>query len=247
MSDILLSAFLLSVVLLGIHSYFGMEIIKRGIIFTDLAVGQAAALGAAAALHFFHGAWQYPLSLAAALTAGLVIAVVVRRVGHPEAFIGLTYALCIAGVSLLLSRTPHGTEELERLMAADILFTPLSEIARAAALYAAMGLLLAIASRRTSPSIWDILFFLAFAVTVTSSVRLAGVLVVFALLVGPASIALRFGASKPLATAWVIGTAVNLVAVLASFAADLPTGHTIVFMQALAALCSLIVAPRRRT
>ena len=67
MMDILLTPFLLSVVLVGIHSFFGMEILKRGIIFTDLAIGQMAALGAAVSLLFFDGQYLYPTSLLFAL------------------------------------------------------------------------------------------------------------------------------------------------------------------------------------
>ena len=61
MADILLSAFVLSVVLLGIHSFFGLEIIRRGIIFTDLEIGQMSALGAALSILFLDGKYLYPV------------------------------------------------------------------------------------------------------------------------------------------------------------------------------------------
>ncbi|MBN2202079.1 metal ABC transporter permease, partial [bacterium] len=92
MSDILLSAFILCLVLLGIHSYFGLEIIRRGIIFTDLAIGQMAALGAAISLLFLDGHFIYPISLGFALAGGFIIAFASRRDIHLEAFIGLLYA-----------------------------------------------------------------------------------------------------------------------------------------------------------
>jgi zinc/manganese transport system permease protein len=236
MSDILFSAFLLSVVLLFIHSYFGLEIIRRGIIFTDLAIGQMAALGAAFSLFFLDGRLMYPVSLAFALTAGLLIAFVSRRGNHLEAFIGLMYAFGFTGVYILLSKSYHGMEEFQKLMAADILFTPLRDIIHTAYIYAGLGVVIWFFQRYTSGWMRDILFFVTFAVTVTSSVRLAGVLVVFALLVGPALIALAIGRGRLLFHAWAIGTVINVSAIALSYQFDFPTGYSIVFCNALLAL-----------
>ena len=139
MVDILLPAFFLSLVLLGIHSYFGIEIIKRGIIFTDLAVGQMAALGAATSLLFFDGLYIYPISLSFALIGGLLIAFASRKTENLEAFIGLLYAFGLSGVFILLSKSPHGAEEFQNLMASDILFTANSEILKVAVIYSLLG------------------------------------------------------------------------------------------------------------
>ncbi|MGA9116074.1 MAG: metal ABC transporter permease [Bacteroidota bacterium] len=236
MTDILFAAFLLSGVLLGISSWFGLEIIRRGIIFTDLAVGQAAALGAALSLSLLEGEYLYPLSLLLALAAGFVIAFASRRSSHVEAFIGLLYAFGFAGVYILLSKSYHGMEAFQKLMAADILFTPLEEILQSGVLFALLGAGLAFVHRRTGGLVRDILFFTAFAVMVTSAVKLAGVLVVFALLVGPALIATRIPTGIPLVNAWIIGTAINVLAILVSSTWDFPTGYMVVFLNALAAL-----------
>ncbi len=134
MMDVLGTAFLLSVVLLGIHSYFGIEIIKRGIIFTDLAIGQMAALGAATSIIFLDGQYMYVISLLFALFGGFLNSIAVRKVRHVEAFIGLMYALGVSGVFILLSKAAHGTEEFQKLLAADILFTPMSDIIKTAIL-----------------------------------------------------------------------------------------------------------------
>ncbi len=238
MSDLLFSAFLLSLVLLGIHSFFGLEIIRRGIIFTDLAIGQMAALGAAVSLFFLDGKFLYPVSLCFALAGGLLIAAMSRRKIHLEAFIGLLYAFGLSGVILVLSKSAHGLEMFQRLTAADILFTPMHEIIKTAVLYSALGGFLFWSQRKTQGKLRDFLFFITFAVTVTSSVRLAGVLVVFALLVAPALIALKCGFKRPLLLAWGIGTVVNLIAIVASYRLDLPTGYAIVFFNALAALAA---------
>lgn len=241
MIDILASAFFLSVILLGIHSFFGIEIIRRGIIFTDLAIGQTAALGAAVSLLFFHGAYIYPLSLGFALCGGLLIAVVSRRTENPEAFIGLLYAFAISAVFIILSRSPHGMEEFTRLMAADILFTPSVTIIRTALLYSVIGLFIFIVYARSAGPARDIIFFITFALTVTSSVQIAGVLVVFSLLVGPAFIALKAGCGKPLILAWIIGTIINLACILISYRLDIPTGYTVVCGNSLCALLAAII------
>ncbi|MCK5221860.1 MAG: metal ABC transporter permease, partial [Candidatus Aminicenantes bacterium] len=185
MMDVLGTAFLLSIVLLGIHSYFGIEIIRRGIIFTDLAVGQMAALGAAISLMFLEGQFIYLISLLFALIGGFLNSLAVRKVKHVEAFIGLMYAFGVAGVFILLSKSAHGTEEFQKLLAADILFTPMSEILKTAALFGALGIFIFFVNQRATGILKDVLFFTTFAITITSSVRLAGVFVVFALLIAP--------------------------------------------------------------
>ncbi|MCU0849332.1 MAG: metal ABC transporter permease [Spirochaetes bacterium] len=241
MIEIMLPAFLLSVVLLGIHSYYGLEIIRRGIIFTDLAIGQAAALGAAASLVFFPGVPLYPMSLFLALSCGALIAFASRRMPHLEAFIGLLYAAGIAGVFLVLSRHPHGMENFQNLMASDIIFTPMDEILKAAGLYAIIGLVLILLYPRIRGVFRDFIFFCTFALTVTSSVRLAGVLVVFALLVSPAVISLGLSLGRPLISAWVIGVVINVLSLLISYWLDLPAGYVLVFFHSVFALCISIV------
>lgn len=228
-------AFAVSVVLLGIHSFFGLEIIRRGIIFTDLAIGQVAALGSAVSLLCFEGHHLYPISLGFALAAGLLIGLLSRREQNIEPIIGLMYALGISGVFLLLSRSPQGMEEIQKLMAYDILFTPMSEVLKTAGLYAGLGLVLFFT--RKLQGLWrELVFFTVFAATVTSSVKLAGVLVVFSLLVSPALIAIYLPGRFKLAMAWGIGVLVNAAAVMLSIKFDLPTGYSVVFAQTAAAM-----------
>lgn len=235
MIDILFPAFLLSLVLLGIHSYFGLEIIERGIIFTDLAIGQMAAMGAAISLLLFHGEYSYLTSLFFALLTGLLISLASKRVRQLEAFIGLLYAFGISGVFILLSKSPHGMEAFHELMAADILFTPLKEIVHTAIFYSLLGVFIFFVMRRTKGFLRDLLFFTTFALTVTSSVKMAGVLTIFALLISPALIVKTLGVRRPVISAWIIGTFINLLALGLSYEFDLPTGYTLVFMHALLA------------
>ena len=236
MNDILLSAFFLSIVLLGIHSYFGLEIIRRGIIFTDLAIGQMAALGAALSVLFLHGEYLYPISLLFALLGGYSISLISKHEKNPEPFIGLMYAFGIAGVYILLSKSSHGMETFQKLMAADILFTPLREIVKTAVLYSALGVFIFFFHRKTTGAVRDVLFFITFAITVTSSVKLAGVLIVFSLLLAPALIAIILGKGILLINAWIIGTILNIIAIIVSYRFDFPTGYAIVFFHSFAAL-----------
>ena len=203
--EILFSAFLLSLVLVGIHAYFGLEIIRRGIIFTDLAVGQAAALGAAASLFFGTAGSSTDALCWQPCWGPCGLPWLPGRGDFPEAFIGLVYALGISAVFLLLSKSPHGTEEFQRLLVSDLLYVSLDQVALTAGLYALIGLALWGLTRLPEGRLRHTGFFLLFALTVTSSVKLAGVLVVFALLVGPALVAVTLFDRHQLWIAWIYG------------------------------------------
>lgn len=241
--DILFTAFLLSVVLVGIHSFFGMEILKRGIIFTDLAIGQMAALGAAVSLFFFEGKFLYPTSLLLAFLGAYVIALASKVEKLSEAFIGLIYAFGIATVFLILSKSPHGTEDFQRLLANDLLFVSLQDIYTTTGIYFLIGTGLYLTGKFFKNQLKDISFFLLFAVTVTSSVKLAGVLVVFSLLVAPALVSLMMVTRFNLLFSWVYGTLVNLLGVIISYKLDLPTGYTLVSLHSLLAAFVFLIKP----
>jgi zinc/manganese transport system permease protein len=237
MIDILFSTFLLSIVLVGIHSYFGLEIIKRGIIFTDLAIGQMAAFGTAISLLLFDGSYMYSISLLFAVGAALLIAYSTKISHYPEAVIGLLYAFSLSAVYIALSKTYHGMEEFQRLLASDILFTPLPKIFETAVIYSSVGIALAVVQKNTkNNNIKNILFFVLFAITVTSSVKLAGVLIVFSLLLSPAMIALSLQLKYPLIVAWIAGSISNLIAIGLSYKLDLPTGYTLVAVHTITAM-----------
>lgn len=243
MIEILIPAFLLSVILLGIHAYFGLEIIKRGIIFTDLAIGQMAAVGAAISLILFNGKYSYVISLFFALSAAVLIAYISRKSKNVEAFIGLMYALGVSSIFIIMSNSPHGMEEFNKLMAADILFTSYSELIKVFILYSVLGIILYFVEKYMNGYLKNFLFFTIFAVTVTSSVKLAGVLIVFSILVSPALIAITLKLKRPLLSAWLIGIIVNIIAIFSSFKFDFPTGYTVVmFHSSLSLLVYLAVA-----
>src|SRR5204862_7436038 len=145
---------------------------------------------------------------------------------------------------LLIDRAPQGSEHLKQILTGNILIAGLDELAIIAPLYAAVGALHVLLRRRLLQAgsfVWDVVFFATFGVVVTSSVALAGVLLVFSFLIIPASIGVLYAdtLARQLAIGWVAGTITSAAGLAASFAFDLPTGATMVcaFGGALALAC----------
>ena len=227
---LLYPAFILAMALVFIHAIFGIEIIKRGVIFTDLAIGQFAAIGVAMSLLFFDGQYAFILTFVFALFGALLISVATHRVMYVEAFIGMLYAFGASSIIVLLSNTTQGTELFNKLQATDILFTTLSDLSEPLILYSIVAILFFSFYHKLSGLAREVLFFTLLALTVTSSVQLAGVLVVFILLIVPALFALLQHRFAQLAVAWGWGSCIIIVAMLLSYTFDLPTGYTIVFV-----------------
>jgi len=259
--------FLMCLVLTGIHAYLGFHVIAREVVFVDIALAQIAALGATAA--FLMGyeleTWQsYAAGLSFTIGGALVLALTrspTRRVSQ-EAVIGVVYAVSAAGAVLLADRSPHGSEHLRGMLVGSLLSVRGADVLQIAGLYAAVGVLHWLCHRpffliSTDPDracregwrvrAWDFLFYASFGVVVTSSVRIAGVLLVFSYLIVPAlaGILLARGIGARLAVGWTFGAAVSVVAMLASAVLDLPTGATVVCAFG-ACLLALGLARRRR-
>ena len=247
MLDLLALPFLACLILTGIHAYLGLHVLARGVIFVDLALAQVAALGLTLALLAGHpiqsdAAWWYALVFA--VGGALLFAVTrLRRAPIPqEAIIGIVYAVSAALGVLVVDRAPQGAEHIKQLLVGSILTVSAGEVVSLAALYAVVGVVHWLARRpllaiSLAPEAaggrvvaWDALFYTSFAVVVTSSVRLAGVLLVFSFLVVPAAVAalLARGVAARLAIGWAVGAVVSAAGLLASYRWDLPTGATIV-------------------
>lgn len=197
---------LAALILVGTHTYLGLHVISRNVFFVDLALAQVAALGSTVAYLFgFEMAdpITYFVSLLFAVGGAWFFSVArVRDNRVPqEAIIGLAFAVASAGAILLSAENPHGAEHLRDIMAGSILVVSPSEVVHAAIYYGVIGvfhwvfrkkfLLLsmdreAAIKQGMNVQLWDFLFYLSFAVVITSSVRIAGVLLVFILLVAPA-------------------------------------------------------------
>jgi len=244
MMDILLTPIALIVILVMMHSWFGMGILQRGIIFTDLAIAQFAALGSAISLGYFHEEYFYLLTLSFALLSALLISVASQRKIKLEAFIGLLYVLGASGIMMVLSHSAEGMEHFKSLLASDILFTTPEAVMKSGVIYACIALALWKVYPRLNGFVKELTFFSLLALTVTSSVQLAGVLVVFVLLIAPPFVVLSFELKRPLLYSFYFGWFFGIVAIVVSYYYDLPTGYTIVFLGAL--LSSLIVLVRSK-
>lgn len=242
--------FLMCLVLTGIHAYLGFHVIAREVVFVDIALAQIAALGATAAFLFGFDleTWEsYAFALAFTILGAVVLALTRSRERHvsQEAVIGVVYVVSAAAAVLLADRSPHGAEHLRGMLVGSILSVTGSEVLKVAILYAAIGLFHWQCRRpffliSTDPAgayrdgwrvrWWDFLFYASFGVVVTSSVRIAGVLLVFSYLIVPALAAIVVGGRMRtrLLVGWAFGTLVSLVAMVASAVLDLPTGATVV-------------------
>jgi zinc/manganese transport system permease protein len=262
--------FAASAIFVGIHTYLGLHVLRRNVVFADLALAQLSALGATAAFTIGYP----PASLAgfsyALLFTGLgaVLLTASRRFARSvsqEAIVGILYVTATAATILLIDRAPQGAEHVKRMLIGSILTVEPGDLVKFAVLYGAIGLmhwifrrpLLAVSQHGKAGqgnwrvAFWDLAFFLSFGVVVTSSVAAAGVLLVFSFLIIPAVIGTLF--SRRIAPALVIGSMAGIVAsacgLLGSFLLDLPTGAAMVvaFVIVLALgglLRALAVAPR---
>ena len=231
-------SFLVAVCLVGIHAYFGIQVLARKVIFVDLALAQIAALGATVAFMLGHPAQSiatYGYSLAFTLLAAVLLAFT-RAWGTrvpQEALIGVIYVVAAAMAVLLIDRAPQGAEHLKQILTGNILTSGLNEVAVIVPLYAAVGLLHWLLRRWLTGAgslVWEFVFYATFGVVVTSSVAIAGVLLVFSFLIIPAAIGVMFASSlaRQLAIGWIVGTFTSAAGLAASFAFDLPTGAAMV-------------------
>jgi zinc/manganese transport system permease protein len=234
----LLPPFLVAVCLVGIHTYFGLQVLARRVIFVDLALAQVAALGATVGFMLGHpaqGLAAYGYSLAFAVAAAALLAGTRAWAGRvpQEALIGVVYVVAAAASILLIDRAPQGAEHLKQILTGNILTSGTDELAVIVPLYAAVGAVHWMLRRRldgAGPFAWEFVFYATFGVVVTSSVAIAGVLLVFSFLIIPAAIGVIYASSpaRQLAIGWTTGTLASAVGLGLSFALDLPTGATMV-------------------
>jgi zinc/manganese transport system permease protein len=240
-------------VIVAIHSYLGLHVLAREVIFVDLSLAQMAALGSAVAVL----AGSQPDSTSAFLYAlgftslGAAVFALTRteekgRVPQ-EAFIGIVYVVASAAAILVADRTPRGGEAIKDILVGSLLWVSWPVIGRLAAVYLVIGVFHWALRRRFltisfqpetalahgwSIRWWDFLFYLSFGIVITFSVPIAGVLLVFSFLVVPAAIAFQFTRRYgPLAiVSWLAGAAASAAGLLVSFRYDLPTGPMVVVM-----------------
>ena len=251
--EFLAAPFVASLILTGIHAYLGVHVVERGVIFVDLSLAQIAALGATIALLLPfagedpHGPWAYWISLGFTFIGAAVFSTIrAKRARIPqEAIIGISYAVASAATILVMSQATAESEHLKYMLVGSILTVSWSEVAKTALLYALIGAFHylfrdkflkismgheAAEAAGLNVKLWDFLFYASFGFVVTSSVAIAGVLLVFCYLIVPSVAAMLFAESigRRLAIGWTMGTVVSVVGIYLSVQLDLPTGATMV-------------------
>lgn len=243
-------ALLTSFVLAGIHTYLGFHVVSRGVIFVDLSLAQAAAFGAVVAVSVGleeHSTFGYFVSLGFTFIAAWLISSARTRDNRvpQEAFIGIFYALFTAGVLLLLSHQATGAELLNHLLAGSLLTVQPDELITIAVLYSIVGLLhwllrkrfmlISIDRQRAKAEgmkvrYWDFLFYATFGVVVTSSVAVAGVMLVFALLIIPpvSALLLTLQPSKRMIFGWLFGFIGSVGGIVSAIIFDLPVSASVI-------------------
>lgn len=243
--DILWPAFLAGLLVLATHVPLGRLVLDRGIVFIDLAIAQVAGLGVVIAdfLGWEPNGWSVQASAvtAALLSAGFLIWTEKHLAALQEAVIGVVFVVAASAEIILFGFNPHGAEHLKDLLVGQILWVTPEQLLPVAALYAvvlAVYLFQDLARRR-------VLFYALFAVTVTASVQLVGVFLVFASLIVPALAARITGTRRPLPFAYAFGLIGYVIGLLSSAFLDFPTGAAIVCALALMAAGTLIVGAYR--
>ena len=254
----------------GILVYYGLHIIRREVIFVDLALAQVATLGTCVCLYLGHEPddphnyfWSLGFTMAGALLFTFTRSNKHARVPQ-EALIGIIYVVAAAGGILLMSKSPHGKEELQRTLVGDLLTVTPLEIGKTAALYVVIGLVHFIFRKQfirlsfdhehaeaggLSVKFWDFLFYALFGLIVTSFVQVGGVLMVFSYLIVPAASATFLVSSLPmrLLVGWIVATLASVAGLYWSFKNDLPTGAAVVCALGISLLVSGIISKLRRT
>src|SRR5712691_8940826 len=264
----LAAPFVASLILTGIHAYLGVHVVERGVIFVDLSLAQIAALGATIALLLPitggdpHSPISYWISLAFTFLGAFVFSTIrSRRARIPqEAIIGICYAVASAAAILAMSKATSESEHLKDMLVGNILAVSWPEVGKTAILYGAIGtfhyifrhrfLAISLNPRKAeaegiSIKGWDFLFYASFGFVVTSSVAIAGVLLVFCYLIVPSVAAMLYADTigRRLAIGWSMGTVVSALGVYASLKLDLPTGATIVCTFGLVLVLMATVCP----
>lgn len=253
MLEFMLAPFVACMVLVAIHSYLGLHVIAREVIFVDLALAQMAALGSVVAL-LVGAAPDSSMAFVSSLIFTAVGAAVFAftrtsgkgRIPH-EAIIGIVYVVASAAAILVADKAPRGAEEIRDVLVGAIIWVTWPTILKKTLAYVALGLFYYVFRRRFLTisfhpdeaerlgwkiKWWDFWFYISFGITVTIAVPIAGVLMVFTMLVVPAAIAFLYTRDirRMVLISWGAGALASLLGLWLSYVGNLPTGPLIVCM-----------------
>ena len=266
MIDLILVPLVAALIILAINAYFGLHIIRRGVIFVDLAFAQIAALGSTIA--FLLGAEvgdprSYLFAFGFTLLGALLFSLTRVENGHvsQEAYIGISYVVASAAVILLSSFSAEGAEHVKETLTGSLIWATWPTVLKMGGVFALValfhwrfrGAMLAVTfAPETMPGVkgWDFVFYLTFGIAITFSVGLAGVLLIFSTLVIPAVIAFLYTDRflPALVIAWATGAVAVIAGIAASFVWDITTGPLLVCTFGLALVVAALLRPliRRR-
>jgi zinc/manganese transport system permease protein len=240
---ILLPAFIAGLIVLLTHIPLGYEVLRRGIIFIDIAVAQIAGLGVIVAYSLGwdeHGPAAQIAAVSSALLGAWILSVLEKKHGkHQEALIGTSFILAATGGILLLANNPHGGEHLKELLVGQILWVEWSQLLFAAVISIAVLLFwLRFRQKTRGPG-----FYLLFAIAITVSVQLVGVYLVFASLIIPALATTGYTKHSGIVLSFIIGIMGYASGLVLSALLDLPSGAVIVWTIAASALIIKTAVP----
>ncbi len=251
MLELMLPPFVACMLLVAIHSYLGLHVIAREVIFVDLSLAQMAALGTVVALLVgvtpdSQTAYFFALGFTA---FGAALFSLTRTAAHgrvpQEALIGIVYVVASAAAILVADKAPHGADAIKDVLVGSLIWVTWATNLKLAIAYTLLGAFHFLLRKRFLTisfqpeeahragwriKWWDFWFYLSFGVVITFSVPVGGVLMVFTFLVVPAAIAFLFTRDlRRLAIiAWVSGALASALGLWASYRFDLPTGPLIV-------------------
>jgi zinc/manganese transport system permease protein len=251
MTSLLLFPFLACVILVLVHVYFGAFVLKRGILFIDLALAQWAALGYVVA-HLLGITEALPLFLTGfgfTIIASMILTglkPLYNKINLQEAVIGVMYIGAATIAIGIISSTGMEEHHLKDMLTGHLLFTQASDLIPAAILYSIIGIILATCHSRFTQSkspLWDLIFYILFGCVVTSSVKIAGILLVFSYLVLPvlSTVLLTQKLHSQMIAGWIIGITSSVIGLGLSLVLDIPPSYCIILTLCTGWILSILI------
>ncbi|MDX2415115.1 MAG: metal ABC transporter permease [Bacteroidales bacterium] len=259
------------VLIVLINVYFGVHVIKREIIFIDIALASIAALGSAVGMVLFelkhgghsheaHGILPYVFSLLfISIASGAFTILKHRKISIPlEALIGIAYAVATTLTVIFLDKGAGGDVHVHDMLVGSVLWVSWEKVIRLAVVVAIVGSFHIIFRSRfiqltdnfqdackelKRPKLWDFLFFFSFGLVVVEAVSIAGILTVFAFLILPASLSAFFtkGWTPKLIAGWSAGIMASFLGLLLSLKLDVPSAPVIIVLLGIFLITGFIV------
>ncbi len=269
--EFMLAPFVVCLLLIGINIYFGIHVIKREIIFIDIALAQIAALGGTIAgilhdllpssaehAHNEHTIWWYLFAIGFTTAAALLFSLLKsRRLSLPlESLIGIAYAVAATGAVVILDKAAGGELHVHDMVAGSILWVNWHQITVLFFVFALIGLFhfkfrkkfFALTDAYNDENTyyhfwWDFLFYATFGIAVVFSVQVGGILTIFAFLIIPASTSALFSNkwSTRILFGWGLGTIVTVCGLYLSWAMDVPSSPTVILFLGVFLLLAILV------